>query len=643
MFVVKRYKNNPILNPDSSSSFESFASFNGNPVQVGDKINLLYRAQSIPEKFDGGSFSLSVVGKAESVDGINFKNRQKFLFPEHHWERYGLEDPRVTKLEGKYYIFYTALSAFPLNVPEGIKVGMAISKDLKKVEEKHLVTPFNAKAMCLFPEKINGKYLAMLTVNPDRLPTHIAMAEFKKIEDVWDQKYWDKWYKELDKHIFIRGDDKDRIEIGSCPIKTKEGWLIITCRIQNHRESNRVFAVEAMLLDLKKPSKIIGQTRGALLVPEELYEKHGQIGNVIFPSGAIIKKQQKKDKKGEEKLLIYYGATDTTCALAEVSLKQLLKSMKLPRVDDGFIRLTEGPLITPRPNVDWESKALFNPASIMLGGKVHVLYRAMSQDNTSVVGYALSPDGTTVSYRSDKPIYVPRESFEEKRIPNGNSGCEDPRLTKIGDTVYICYTAYNGITPPAVAISAISVKDFLAKKWNWTKPVLVTRDGVDDKDGCLHPEKVNGKYFLYHRVDNHIVGDFGETPWFRERNNFKNIPILFPRPGMWDGLKVGISAPPIKTDKGWLLIYHGVSVQSRYSVGAALLSLKDPTVVLSRTTDAIFEPVESYELQGQVNNVVFPCGAVVKDGNILMYYGGADSVVDVASVKLQDLLDILTG
>lgn len=633
MFVVKRYKNNPVLNPESKNSFENFATFNGNPILVGKNINLLYRAQSIPEKFEGGSFSMSVVGKAVSKDGYSFGQREKFIYPEHTWERFGVEDPRVTKLGGKYYIFYTALSAYPLNVPEGIKVGLAISRNMKTVEEKHLVTPFNAKAMCLFPEKINGKYVAMLTVNPDLLPTHITLAEFKKESDMWDQKYWNKWYKELDKHIFIKGDDRDRIEIGSCPLKTKDGWLIICCRIQKHASPNRVFAIEAFLLDLKDPKKIIGKTRGALLTPEELYEKHGQIPNTIFPSGALIKK---------EKLLIYYGATDTTCAVAEVSLSALLRSMKEPRTEDGFMRLTDGPLLKPRPYVEWESKAMFNPAAIYLGKKTHILYRAMSADNTSVIGYAESPDGTNISYRSDKPIYSPRESFEEKKVPGGNSGCEDPRVVKIGNAIYMCYTAYNGITPPSIAITSITEKDFLAKKWAWTRPVLISRDGVDDKDGCIHPEKINGKYFLYHRVNNQICGDYGSTPTFPERNNFKNIPIISPRPGMWDSVKVGLSVPPIYTPKGWILLYHGVSERSRYRIGAILLDLKDPTHVLARTTDALFEPAEAYEIDGQVDFVVFPCGAVVRDGNIYMYYGGADTVIDVAYIPLQKLLDTLT-
>ncbi|HEY0221111.1 MAG TPA: hypothetical protein VGC58_02715, partial [Candidatus Paceibacterota bacterium] len=355
--------------------------------------------------------------------------------------------------------------------------------------------------------------------------------------------------------------------------------------------------------------------------------------NTIFPSGVLIK---------NNKLYIYYGATDTTIALATVGLDELLDVMEYPYREIGFHRIGDGALMKPRKNIPWEEKAIFNPAAIDVGGVVRILYRAMSNDNTSVIGYAESINATDISFIGDKPVYTPRESFENKGVPNGNSGCEDPRLTQIGSTIYLYYTAYNGITPPSVAMSSISVGDFKKKKWNWSKPVVVTADGVDDKDGCLHPEKVGDKYFLFHRVNNYICGDFGSSPAFPERNSFKNIPIIKARPGMWDSVKVGISVPPIKTEKGWLLLYHGVSGRSRYRVGAVLLDLNDPTKVLFRTTDPIFEPREAYEIGGQVNYVVFPCGAVVRNGYIYMYYGGADSVVDVASVKIKDLMDVLT-
>ena len=633
MFVVRRSKHNPILSPIKEHPFENFSTFNGSPVEVGKNIHLLYRAQSLPETFENNHFSLSVIGKAVSKDGVNFTKREQFVYPEHTWERYGLEDPRVTKINGKYFIFYTALSVYPFS-GNGIKVGLAISPDMKTISEKHRITPFNAKAMVLFPEKIGGKYTAILSVNTDKPPSRIAVAEFSKIEDIWSEVYWKKWYAELDRHILeIPKLDSEQVEVGAPPIKTKDGWLFVYSHIKNYFSNDKIFGIEAVLLDAKNPKKIIGKTRGPFLIPEESYEKYGQVQNTIFPSGVLVKK---------ETLFIYYGATDTTCAVAKLPLPPLLLSMKWPRVEDSFKRLTEGPVMVPRKEFSWESKAVFNPASIYVGGKIHLLYRAMSLDNTSVIGYAQSLNGTDISYRSDKPVYTPRESFENKRVPNGNSGCEDPRLTQIGEIIYMYYVSYNGITPPSVAMSCISEKDFLAKKWNWSKPVLVTRDGVDDKDGCLHPEKVMGKYFLYHRVNNQICADFGSTPSFKERNNFRNIPILGPRKGMWDSQKIGIGAPPIKTAKGWLLLYHAVSDDSIYRVGAVLLDLKDPTIILSRTTDYIFAPILDYEKTGQVNNVVFPCGAVVKKGVIYMYYGAGDSVVDVASIELDKLLDSLT-
>jgi len=633
MFFVTRSTHNPILGPDHMTSFEAHAAFNGCPIKIGSTIHMLYRAQSELENYQGSSFSLSSIGKAVSRDGVHFTHREQFITPEEIWERYGCEDPRVTKIDGKYFIFYTALSTYPFG-GDGIKVGLAISRDLKTIDEKHLVTPFNAKAMTLFPEKINGKYVALLSVNTDQPPSSIAVAEFNKIEDVWSEVYWKKWYAELDKHILeIPKRSGEHVEVGAPPIKTKEGWLLVYSHIQKYFENNKIFGIEAVLMDLKKPRKLIGKTRGPLLIPEESYEKFGQVMNTIFPSGALVEKNI---------LSIYYGTTDTTCAVAHVPLPELLHSMKFPHKETDFARLSKKPIMVPLAHStdpkNWESRAVFNPAAIQIGNITYIVYRAMSDDNTSVMGLALTTDGVTLTKRLTMPIYTPREVFEEKKIPGGNSGCEDPRVVQIKDKIYMYYTAYNGVNLPSIAMTSISEKDFIAQQWNWTKPVIVSRDGVDDKDGCIHPEKINGKYFLYHRVNHMICGDYGATPAFTERNNFKDIPIMHPRPGMWDSRKVGVSAPPLKTKEGWLLLYHGISDDGIYRVGAALLSLKDPTRVLSRSTDHVFEPRENYELNGQVGRVVFPCGAVVKKDTIFMYYGGADSVINVASCSMKKIL-----
>ena len=229
------------------------------------------------------------------------------------------------------------------------------------------------------------------------------------------------------------------------------------------------------------------------------------------------------------------------------------------------------------------------------------------------------------------------------KMQPGNSGVEDPRITQIGNKLYMCYTAFDGVHFPRVAISSISVKDFLNKKWNWTKPIIFTPKDVDDKDTCLFPEKIGGNYMILHRVGSHICADFIKSLNFEKEKVSRCIRLIAPRPGMWDSQKVGIASPPIKTDKGWLLLYHGVSDDTVYRLGAALLDLKDPSIVISRTTDFILEPEEQYEKEGQVPNVVFPCGAVIRDKKLFIYYGGADSVVAVATMNIDDLLNVLTN
>ncbi len=129
---------------------------------------------------------------------------------------------------------------------------------------------------------------------------------------------------------------------------------------------------------------------------------------------------------------------------------------------------------------------------------------------------------------------------------------------------------------------------------------------------------------------------------FNEEIIDRSLKIIGPRTNAWDSLKVGVSSQPIKTDYGWLVLYHGVSKShSTYRVGAVLLDLKDPAIVLARSTDAIFEPEEEYEKVGIVNNVVFPCGMVIKDDLLFTYYGGGDRVVGVATMKLSVILDSL--
>jgi len=645
MFVVKRSHHNPILVPDKDHYWEAFATFNMSVIKKGRILYGVYRAISAVDKLQIPE-RISIIGIGESKDGTHFEERMPFITPVSDWEKYGCEDPRVTYFEGNYYIFYTALSKYPFEA-SGIKVAVAISKDLKKIKERHLVTPFNAKAMTLFPERIGGKITVIFSVNTDMPPAKIAVAQMDRIEDLWNVNFWEEWYKDIDKHVIdFKRSPYDHIEVGASPIKTSHGWLLVYSHIQNYFQGSnldRIFGVEVILLDKNNPLKIIGQTRGPLFAPRESYELLGHVPDVVFPTGAILKKPARQ-LAGGDTLFIYYGAADMTTCVAHVNLNDLLGTIR-PETSSrwSFKRSLRNPIILPNKKHFWEAKATFNPAVLRIRNTTHILYRTLSDDNTSYLGYASTKDGINIDERSEDPIYSPREDFELKKISGSNSGCEDPRLTKIGKIIYMCYTAFDGIGPPRVAVTSIREKDFLQKNWKWEKPILITPASFDDKDTCIFPEKIKGKYFILHRVGDEMCGDYLESLNFKKETVKKCIRIIGPRINSWDSLKVGISAPPIKTKNGWLLLYHGVSKShNTYRLGAVLLDLDDPAIVLVRTTDPIFEPKESYEKVGVTNNVVFPCGMTLQDGLLYIYYGGADTVVGVATIELKTVLKALT-
>lgn len=633
--LVEREKSNPILEPNENQSWEAKAVFNGCPIQKDEKTYLVYRAFSLPhyQTLLQKRVSLSEIGIAESDNGIDFTNRRRFIIPEKSWEKFGCEDPRITKFEGKYYIFYTALSVYPFR-PEGIKVGVAISSDLKSIEEKHLVTPFDSKGMTLFPERINGKIWAALTVDQDLPPAKICLVSFDNIEDIWNQDKWDEWYERHENYSLpLLRREEDQIEVGSPPIKTNQGWLIFYSYIRNYQSDNPLFGIEAALLNLHNPFKIKGKSDAPLLTPEKYYEKIGMVENVVFPSGALSKNNN---------INLYYGAADTTCCLAQIKKDTLIRKITGIKRLSKLKRAKKNPIIKPKTENEWEAKATFNPGAIHLNGKIHILYRAMSEDNTSVIGYATSKNGININYRSPNPIYTPRESFEKKKNPGGNSGCEDPRLTKIEDKIYMLYTAFDGENPPRVALTSITEKDFLNQNWNWTKPILISPPNIDDKDACLFSEKINGKYLIIHRSGDDIDISFNSSLDFNEKTWLEEYRWIFPRPGRWDDKKVGVASAPIETEDGWVLFYHGMSKEEEiYRVGAVLLDRNEPVKILARLDEPLFEPIAEYEKEGQESNIVFPIGAILIKNKFFVYYGGADKVAGVATIDKDELIRAL--
>lgn len=158
--------------------------------------------------------------------------------------------------------------------------------------------------------------------------------------------------------------------------------------------------------------------------------------------------------------------------------------------------------------------------------------------------------------------------------------------------------------------------------------------GIRNKDAVLFPRKINGKYVMFHRFEPDVCVAYSDDlkRWYDIKSVFR------PRIKSWDNWKVGAAGPPIELNEGWLMIYHGVSFEKVYSLGVALLDKNEPETVLHRSEIPILSPVKDYERFGKVPNVVFSCGNVAIDDQVLVYYGACDSVLCVATYDLSELL-----
>jgi len=324
-------------------------------------------------------------------------------------------------------------------------------------------------------------------------------------------------------------------------------------------------------------------------------------------------------------------------------------------MSDFLQRYEKNPILKPIPEHRWESKMVFNPAAVLKDNKIYLVYRARGEDKVkgvlvSRLGLAIfKNDGVTLERRYEKPIYEPQEWYEV-------GGCEDPRVTKIKDRYYLLYTAYLGQKSPPLFeeertnIAMASTKNF----FRWKRHGILLPEVLEpEKNGVLFPEKIKGYYVCYYRIIPHIYVAYSkslENPFWRGHKV-----VASPRKDWWDSWKIGAGAPPIKTPLGWLFIYHGVDYPSpprrqvktawgtidwkrKYRLGVMLIDKNNPEKIIYRSEKPILEPKEDYEINGMVPNVVFSCGAVVKDDKLFVYYGGADTVTCVAWCSLSLLL-----
>ncbi len=345
-----------------------------------------------------------------------------------------------------------------------------------------------------------------------------------------------------------------------------------------------------------------------------------------------------------------------------------------------FKRSKLNPILKPIKENNWESLKVYNPGAIYENGKYYLFYRAVGNEKNwkSSIGYAVSEDGEKFT-RFNKPVLSPK-SKEEKR------GVEDPRITRIDDTYYMVYAAYDGITPRLSIATSKDLKTwekrgFAFSDWSFEKaggvcisfddysgkPFVKPNPSEWSKSGGIFSEIIDGKFWM-------LFGEF--RIWFATSDDGINWagdqePFLNPRQGdYFDNTFVEMGPPPIKTERGWLVLYHGINNKNCYRIGFLLLDLKNPRKIIYRSDEPIFGPEKNYEMSGIVDylpggfesmeimgkeeldifikkaeknktmpKVTFCCGAVVVDGLLKIYYGAGDTFICTATAKLDDILN----
>ncbi len=286
----------------------------------------------------------------------------------------------------------------------------------------------------------------------------------------------------------------------------------------------------------------------------------------------------------------------------------------------------------------YNANSVFNAAAAEIGGKTLLLVRVEDFRGISHLTAARSNDGIT-AWKIDPSPTMP--ALPDTR-PEELWGIEDPRITYIDELGKwaICYTAYSK-SGPLVALATTA--DFLS--FSRLGPVMPP----EDKDAALFPVRFKGRWAMLHRPVA-TQGRFGAHIWVSFSPDLKHwgdhtTIILAREGGWWDANKIGLCTPPLETAEGWLILYHGVRTTasgSIYRLGLALLDREDPTRLTYRSDEWIFGPKAHYEREGDVDDVVFPCGWILKEDTIHLYYGAADFCICYACAKLSELLEYIT-
>jgi predicted GH43/DUF377 family glycosyl hydrolase len=309
-----------------------------------------------------------------------------------------------------------------------------------------------------------------------------------------------------------------------------------------------------------------------------------------------------------------------------------------------FTRSSLNPILTSTDRW-WEAKAVFNPGVTVHEGRIALVYRAVGADGISRFGLAWSEDGERITERSELPWYEGALDDAEARL-----GVEDPRVTLLDGAYYLTYCKasvepadtpkLSWETAPFKMRSGVGVTDDFSSM----RERSTVLPGRNTKDAVLFPERIGGDYAV-------LVREYPGIQLVRSPDLVDwSLPpraVMEPRPGTWEGERIGAGPPPIRTPWGWLLLYHGNEYlhmpgnKRLYRMGLAVLDAEDPTRVIYRHPDPIFSPEEAYEMEGPVGNVVFGTGLIELRDRLYLYYGAGDGVIGVAWIDREELYAFL--